>query len=125
MAYLYRKRGFWYVAYRTPDGWRRESMKTKKKGIAETRLPRFHDLERTEMPLTIARASLGEFVESYLEHRRQQISAVSLESPEKYRHGRRRMGSTMRRQSWCLMPVASRTGSGEGENGLTVYCQAS
>jgi len=29
MAYVYRKRAVWHVAFRTSDGWKRESLRTR------------------------------------------------------------------------------------------------
>lgn len=85
MAYVYRKRGYWYVAYRTPSGWRRESLRTKKKRAAEKALPRFQRIEDSEIPTESSRISLADFVAYYLEYRRRRLSEPSFRSQEKYR----------------------------------------
>ncbi len=41
MAYLYRKRGYRYVAYRTPNSRKRESLKTRQRAEAKQALSRF------------------------------------------------------------------------------------
>lgn len=85
MAYLYRKRGYWYVAYRTPEGWKRKSLKTKKKGEAEGALPQFRRRETAEDAPPVSRISLPDFCSYYREHRRQQLSEKAYDSQEKYR----------------------------------------
>ena len=81
MAYLYRKRGHWYVAYRTPEGWKRKSLKTKKKAEAEQALPRFRRREAVEDAPPDSRTSLSDFCSYYCEHRRQhRVSPATIKS---------------------------------------------
>jgi len=85
MAYLYRKRGYWYVGYRTPNGWKRESLKTRQKGEARQALSRFIRREEAGEVVPDASVSLTDFVAYYIEYRRQALGASSFGSQEKYR----------------------------------------
>ena len=85
MACVYRKRGYWYVAYRTPSGWKRESLRTRKKRAAEKALPRFQRIEDSDSPAESSRVSLADLVAYYLEYRRKRLSESSFRSQEKYR----------------------------------------
>jgi hypothetical protein len=79
MAYLYRKRGFWYVAYRTPQGWKRTSLQTTSRAEARAQLPAFCLREDAPAPaaLPASEFDLLDFADYYLHHRAQCISRAS------------------------------------------------
>lgn len=74
MAYLYKKRGFWYVAYRTPQGWKRTSLQTTRRAEARASLPAYCLREEAPAAPPATQLDLRDFAEYYLQHRAQCVS---------------------------------------------------
>ena len=70
MAYVYRKRAVWYVAFRTSSGWKRKSLRTKNAKEARRLLRSYEARESSGRPLPSS-ISLQDFADYYLEYRRQ------------------------------------------------------
>ena len=69
MAYVYRKRAVWYVAFRTPNGWQRKSLRTRNEKEARRLLKTYEKGESSGRPLPSS-ISLQDFADYYFDYRR-------------------------------------------------------